>query len=71
MKLFDITNQGLAAIALLVTVLWGVLLMEHNYNNRVQRTYEELQRDWRAIPASSPEHGKPSFGPRPAWAEVS
>jgi len=71
MKLFDISNHGLAAIAVLVTLLWGVLLMERSYNQRVQRDYQDLQRNWRTIPAAGPEQAKPSFGPRPAWADVS
>jgi hypothetical protein len=44
MKLFGISNHGLAAIGLLVAMLWGVLLMERALNIRAQRDYDEMRR---------------------------
>lgn len=51
MKLFELTNQGLAVIGLLVCVLWGVLLAEHSLNQRTQEEYNNLLRDWPMTPA--------------------
>ena len=53
MKLFDVSNHGLAIIGVLVSALWGVIFMEKSLNARPQRDYEELQRSLPATPASS------------------
>jgi hypothetical protein len=56
MKLFGISNYGLALIATLVAMLWGVLLMERSLNLQTQRDYEELIRTWSTTPVvSQPE----------------
>jgi hypothetical protein len=51
MKLFELTNQGLTVIGVLVCVLWGVLLFEHSLNQRTQEEYNNLLRDWPMTPA--------------------
>jgi len=51
MKFFELTNQGLAVIGLLVCVLWGVLLVEHSMNERTHEEYNNLLRDWPMTPA--------------------
>lgn len=51
MKLFGLTNQGLAAIGLLTLVLWGVLWAEHSLNQRTQETYQNLIQEWPSTPA--------------------
>ncbi len=53
MKLFKLSNHGLAIIGVLVAVLWGVLLMEKSLNASAQRDYEEVQRSMPATPAAS------------------
>ena len=50
MKLFGISNHGLALIAALVAVLWGVIFMERTVNLRTQQDYEELIRAYPATP---------------------
>ncbi len=42
MKLFELTNQGLTVIGLLICVLWGVLLVERDFNEQARRDYYEL-----------------------------
>lgn len=62
MKLFDVSNHGLAIIGVLVAVLWGVIFMERSLNAHTQQVYEELQRSLPATPAvnqPSPEDPKP------------
>lgn len=49
MKLLGISNHGLAAIALLVMALWGVIFMEQSLNRQVQEDFEELRKAWPAV----------------------
>ncbi|MBI1357592.1 MAG: hypothetical protein GC160_24895 [Acidobacteria bacterium] len=58
MKLFGISNHGLAAIGLLVMTLWGVIFLEQSLNRQAQRDYEELRKAWPAV--SHPDHEKPA-----------
>ncbi|MDA0204064.1 MAG: hypothetical protein O3A53_12620 [Acidobacteria bacterium] len=51
MKLFGLTNHGLAAIGLLTLALWGVLWAEHSLNQRTQENYQDLMREWPSSPA--------------------
>jgi len=51
MKIFGISNHGLALIALLVCTLWGMIFMERQANTRAQRDYQELRRSFDATPA--------------------
>jgi len=51
MKIFGISNHGLAVIALLVCTLWGVIFMERQANVRAERDYQELRRSFQATPA--------------------
>ena len=71
MKFFEITNNGLAAIAVLTVVLWSVLLMERNFNRSAMRDYEELQRSWQIVPVAQPEAESSEFAPKSGWVEVS
>ena len=51
MRLFEISNRGLAVISLLVAVLWGVIFMERSLNARAEQDYQEMRR---ALPISQP-----------------
>ena len=51
MRIFGISNHGLALITLLVCTLWGVILMERQANTRAERDYQELRRSFEATPA--------------------
>ena len=62
MKLFGLTNQGLAAIGLLTLVLWGVLWAEHSLNQRTQETYQNLMHEWPATPAHNSGSEMPDSG---------
>ena len=71
MKLFDVSNHGLAIIGVLVAVLWGVILMEKSLNARTQRDYEELQRSLPSTPALSqpvPESPEPLLPGPSEWS---
>ena len=69
MKFFELTNQGLAVIGLLVCVLWGVLLVEHSLNQRTQKEYNNLLRDWPITPAMNVRPpAVPALGHTPAVA---
>jgi hypothetical protein len=57
MKVFGISNHGLAAIGLLVMALWGVIFLEQSLNRQTQRDFEELRKVWPAV--SHPDKGKP------------
>lgn len=57
MKLFEISNRGLAVIGALVMVLWGVILAETAVIRQAQRDhYEFLQ---------PRPHNEPDAAPRP------
>lgn len=62
MKLFGLTNQGLAAIGLLTLVLWGVLWAEHSLNQHTQENYQNLIREWPATPAHNSGSDMPDSG---------
>jgi hypothetical protein len=62
MKLFGLTNHGLAAIGLLTLVLWGILWEEHSLNLRTQEIYRILIQDWPATPAHNPAPQMPDLG---------
>lgn len=62
MKLFGLTNQGLAAIGLLTFVLWGVLWAEHSLNQRTQENYQNLMREWPSSPAHNSAPDMPDAG---------
>lgn len=49
MKLFGISNHGLASIGLLVITLWGVILMEHSLNRQAEEDFEALRKVWPAL----------------------
>jgi len=51
MRIFGISNHGLALITLLVCTLWGVIFMERQANTRAERDYQELRRSLEATPA--------------------
>ena len=57
MKLFAITNRGLAVISLLVMLLWGVILAERSIIRQAQRDHYEFLRSQPAAPVTP--------GPRP------
>ena len=57
MKLFAITNRGLAVISLLVMLLWGVILAERSIIRQAQQDHYEFLRSQPAAPATP--------GPRP------
>jgi|GEM_PF-2086002 len=58
MKLFGISNHGLAAIGLLVMTLWGVIFLEQSLNRQAQRDFEELRKVWPTI--SHPKQDEPA-----------
>ena len=60
MKLIGITNRGLAVIALLVGLLWGMIFAERALTYRAQRDYIELRRST----PPQPEHPQPARSPR-------
>jgi hypothetical protein len=62
MKLFGLTNQGLAAIGLLTLALWGILWAEHSLNQRTQETYQNLIEEWPATPAHNSAPKMPDTG---------
>jgi len=62
MKLFELTNQGLAAIGLLTLVLWGVRWAEHSLNERTQQNYQNLMQEWPATPAHNSGSEMPDSG---------
>ena len=62
MKLLGISNQGLAVIATLVCVLWGVIFMERAMNERAERYYHELKESMPTVPVSAPTQD-PSLHP--------
>ena len=49
MKLFGISNHGLAAIGLLVMALWGVIFMERSLSRQAQEDFEQLRKAWPAV----------------------
>lgn len=73
MKVFDVSNHGLATIAVLVAVLWGVIFMEKSLNARTQQDYQELMRSLHSTPAGTQpalEHENPLL-PGPSEWDVS
>ena len=61
MRILGISNHGLAVIATLVAVLWGVIFMERAFNQRAERDYQELRHSLQATPASTPSPTKPAL----------
>ena len=62
MKLFAITNRGLAVISLLVMLLWGVILAERSIIRQAQQDHYEFLRSQPAAPVTP--------GPRPTGHPV-
>ena len=52
MKLFAITNRGLAVISMLVLLLWGVILAEHAIIRQAQQDHYEFLRSQPVAPVT-------------------
>ena len=61
MRILGISNHGLAVIAMLVAVLWGVIFMERAINQRAERDYHELRHSLQATPAATPSPASPAL----------
>ena len=61
MRILGISNHGLAVIAMLVAVLWGVIFMERSINQRAERDYQELRQSLQLTPASAPSTSNPTL----------
>jgi hypothetical protein len=69
MRVFAISNRGLAVIGILVAVLWSLIYAERTLTLRAQQDYLEVMRSLTTTPVKTqPVPSKPGFSGHAAQA---